>query len=68
MKKENPFLNFIKKLNIKEEKKDKNFNSMKELFHFPSKQVKSQNLLNYFSSKKEKNNGSNREYSVILNE
>ena len=46
MKKENPFLSFINKLNIKEAKIDMKFDSMKEIFHCPSKQIKSSHLLN----------------------
>ena len=68
MKKENPFLSFINKLNIKEAKIDMKFDSMKEIFHCPSKQIKSSHLLNYFSSQNLMNNNiANKEYSDILN-
>ena len=45
MKKSNSCLYIINSKN----KKDINFESMKKLFHFPSKQIKSNNLLNCFT-------------------
>ena len=65
MKKSSSFYNFVKKLNQKEEEKIINFKSMKDFFHYPSKYIKSENLLSYSISPK-KLDSNNKEYSVIL--
>ena len=66
MKKSSPFFNFVKKLNQKEEEKNIKFKSMKDFFHYPSKYIKSENLLSYSYSPK-KLDSTKKEYSVILN-
>ena len=65
MKSSNPFVNFIKQLSTKEEKKKIEFKSMKDVFHNPSKQIKSYNLLSYFSPIIKFDSPKN-EYSVLL--
>ena len=64
MKDSNPFINFIKHLSTKDEKKNIEFKLMKEALHNHSKKIKSDNLLKYFSPIKKCN--STKEYSEIL--
>ena len=64
MKDSNPFINFIKHLSTKDEKKNIEFKLMKEAIHNHSKKIKSDNLLKYFSPIKKCN--STKEYSEIL--
>lgn len=66
MKVSSPFFNFVKQLNPNEEEKQKKLKSMKEFFHNPFAHIKSENLLNNYSSPK-KLDSSNNEYSFILN-
>ena len=67
MKKSNSFIN---RTNLKDKEYNK-FESMKKLLHFPSKQIKSNILLNCFSKNKFSNlsnKGKQSEYTLILNQ
>ena len=67
MKNGSPFYNFVKQLDPKEEGKINKLRSMKDLFHNPFNHIKSESLLNNYSSPKKLNLLDN-EYSVLLNQ
>ena len=66
MKKQSAFYTFIKQLNSKEIEKKKQIKSMKAFLYHPLDYIKSQNLLNNFSSIKKKEK-TKIEYLVINN-
>ena len=61
------FYNFVKQLDPKEEGKINKLKSMKDLFHNPFTHIKSESLLNNYSSPKKLNLLDN-EYPVLLNQ
>ena len=67
MKNGTPFYNFVKQLDPKEEEKINKLKSMKDLFHNPFTHIKSESLLNNYSSPKKLNLLDN-EYPVLLNQ